>query len=46
MKRAAKRGIKNLQYEGVLAELQNELVVLQEYIKAKGLKVCVLFEGR
>src|SRR6202008_3595607 len=26
--------------------LQRELVIMQEYVKAKGLKVVVLFEGR
>lgn len=33
-------------YEGKLAELQEELVLLQEWIKAKGLRVVVIFEGR
>jgi polyphosphate kinase 2 len=33
-------------YEKELAKLQVELVKLQEWIKAKGLKVVVLFEGR
>ncbi|HSH09182.1 MAG TPA: hypothetical protein VK995_02255, partial [Oceanipulchritudo sp.] len=33
-------------YEKELARLQVELVKLQEWIKAKGLKVVVLFEGR
>jgi polyphosphate kinase 2 len=33
-------------YEKELAKLQLELVKLQEWIKAKGLKVVVLFEGR
>jgi len=33
-------------YENKLAELQIELVKLQEWIKAKGLKVVVIFEGR
>ncbi len=33
-------------YEKELANLQIELVKLQEWIKAKGLKVVVLFEGR
>ena len=33
-------------YEKELARLQGELVLLQEYIKARGLKVVVIFEGR
>ena len=38
--------IKNEVYEKKLADLQIELVKLQEWIKAKGLKVVVVFEGR
>jgi polyphosphate kinase 2 len=38
--------IKREVYEKKLAELQIELVKLQEWVKAKGLKVVVLFEGR
>ncbi|MDX2126332.1 MAG: polyphosphate kinase 2, partial [Aeromonas hydrophila] len=33
-------------YEHHLAHLQEELVKLQEWVKYKGLKVCVVFEGR
>jgi polyphosphate kinase len=33
-------------FEKELERLQRELVLLQEYIKAKGLKVVVVFEGR
>ncbi|MCP5068478.1 MAG: polyphosphate kinase 2 [bacterium] len=33
-------------YEKRLSELQLELVKLQEWVKAKGLKVVVIFEGR
>ncbi|MCP5082675.1 MAG: polyphosphate kinase 2 [Alphaproteobacteria bacterium] len=33
-------------YEGELARLQVELVKLQEWIKAEGLRVVVVFEGR
>jgi polyphosphate kinase 2 len=33
-------------YDKELARLHVELVKLQEWVKAKGLKVCVLFEGR
>jgi len=33
-------------YEKHLAKLHVELVKLQEWVKAKGLKVCIVFEGR
>jgi len=38
--------LKRKEYEKALAELQVELVKLQEWIKHEGLKVVVLFEGR
>ena len=38
--------LKKLAYEAELLKLQIELVKLQEWIKAKKLKVVVLFEGR
>ena len=38
--------IKNSVYEKELFRLQVELVKLQEWIKHKGLKVVVIFEGR
>jgi polyphosphate kinase 2 len=38
--------IRNKVYESELAKLQVELVKLQEWVKAKGLKVVVIFEGR
>ena len=38
--------IKNKRYEKELANLQIELVKLQEWIKHSGLKVVVIFEGR
>jgi len=38
--------IKTKFYEETLADLQIELVKLQEWIKNKGLKVVVIFEGR
>lgn len=41
-----KKKMSNKQYEKTLRELQIELVNLQEWIKAKGLRVVVLFEGR
>jgi len=40
------RGIKKKVYENELEDLQVELVKLQEWIKAEGLKVVVIFEGR
>ncbi|MGK2906688.1 MAG: polyphosphate kinase 2 [Desulfuromonadales bacterium] len=33
-------------YEKELAKLHVELVKLQEWVKAKGLKICIVFEGR
>jgi polyphosphate kinase 2 len=41
-----KKKISNELYEKELARLQIELVKLQEWIKHKGLRVVVLFEGR
>jgi polyphosphate kinase 2 len=38
--------LKNKQYEKELARLHVELVRLQEWVKHKGLKVCIVFEGR
>ena len=34
------------QYDKELARLHVELVKLQEWVKHKGLKVCIVFEGR
>jgi polyphosphate kinase 2 (PPK2 family) len=34
------------EYEKKLAKLHVELVKLQEWVKYKGLKVCIVFEGR
>jgi len=44
----AKAGEKmnNKEYEKELAKLHVELVKLQEWVKLKGLKVCIVFEGR
>ena len=44
--KVARAAIKNHEYETILAELQIELVVLQESLKATGGKVVVIFEGR
>jgi polyphosphate kinase 2 len=42
----AKKKLDNKFYEEELARLQVELVKLQEWIKHKGLKIVVIFEGR
>jgi polyphosphate kinase 2 len=38
--------LKRRKYDKALAKLHVELVKLQEWVKHKGLKVCVVFEGR
>ncbi len=38
--------LKNKVYLKKLAKLHADLVKLQEWVKAKGLKVCIVFEGR
>lgn len=38
--------LKKIDYETALAELHLELVKLQDWVKAQGLRVVVLFEGR
>src|SRR5260221_5181961 len=38
--------MKGKEYDRHLAKLHVELVKLQEWVKDRGLKVCVLFEGR
>ena len=38
--------MKRKAYEAELRTLQGELVAMQEWVKASGTKVCVLFEGR
>ncbi|MCK5539098.1 MAG: hypothetical protein KAI79_19910, partial [Bacteroidales bacterium] len=45
-KPAEKKRISTKVYEKELNSLQIELVKLQEWIKLKGLKVVVIFEGR
>ena len=44
--KADKGKIPNKVYEKELADLQIELVKLQEWVKASGLKIVALFEGR
>jgi polyphosphate kinase 2 len=41
-----KNGLSGKEYEKELRKLHVELVKLQEWVKEKGLKVCVVFEGR
>ena len=45
-KGAKAKGLDDKKYKKELARLQRELVTLQEWIRAKDLKVVVLFEGR
>ena len=42
----AKEKLKRKVYDEELARLHGELVKLQEWVKYKGLKVCIVFEGR
>jgi polyphosphate kinase 2 len=44
--KAEGKKLSNKRYEKELARLHIELVKLQEWVKAKGLKVIVIFEGR
>ncbi|MGI9603165.1 MAG: polyphosphate kinase 2 [Acidimicrobiales bacterium] len=49
MSKRTANGVKRLDkefYEAELERLQRELVKLQEWVRAEGLRVCVLFEGR
>jgi polyphosphate kinase len=41
-----RRPPKNYKYVEELAHLQVELIKLQEWVRLKGLRVCILFEGR
>jgi len=41
---AAKMKVKD--YEREMARLQGELVAMQEWVKATGAKICIVFEGR
>lgn len=38
--------LKSKDYERELTRLHVELVKLQEWVRHKGLKVCIVFEGR
>jgi polyphosphate kinase 2 len=45
-KKLENKKLKNKQYEKELARLQARLCVLQEWVKAKGLRIIIVFEGR
>src|SRR4030095_4345076 len=45
MSKQAKK-LKNKEYAKELGKLQEKLCILQEWVKAKGLRVIVVFEGR
>ena len=38
--------MKRKEYEAELRVLQGELVAMQEWVKATGAKICIVFEGR
>jgi polyphosphate kinase 2 len=42
---SAKPKMKNKEYEKEMRRLQGELVAMQEWVKASGAKVCIVFEG-
>jgi polyphosphate kinase 2 len=42
----ANKTLKNKQYEKELTRLQGKLCILQEWVKAKGIRAIVVFEGR
>src|SRR5688572_8600788 len=44
--KAAPEKVARKDYDAQMEKLHAELVELQEYVKAKGLKVCIVFEGR
>jgi polyphosphate kinase len=43
---AGQEKMKNKEYERELRTLHGELVAMQEWVKASGAKVCIVFEGR
>ncbi len=43
---AVKPKMKRKHYEAELRELHGELVAMQEWVKASGAKICIVFEGR
>src|SRR5437764_13715455 len=44
--RAKEGKLKRKEYESELQKLHVELVKLHEWVKHKGLKICIVFEGR
>ena len=38
--------MKRKEYEGEMRRLHGELVAMQEWVKATGAKICIVFEGR
>jgi polyphosphate kinase 2 len=42
----AKRELKTKEYNRAMKKLHVELVKLQEWVKYKGIKICIVFEGR
>ena len=42
---ASRRTMKRKEYEREMCRLQGELVAMQEWVKATGAKVCIVFEG-
>src|SRR5436309_3483116 len=44
--RPEREKLKRKQFEKQLRKLQRELVIMQEYVRARGLKIVVIFEGR
>jgi polyphosphate kinase len=44
--RGRARGLKRKEYERILRKLHEKLVALQEWVRHKGLKICIVFEGR
>src|SRR6478752_811822 len=43
---AVKHKMKRKQYEKEMRVLHGELVAMQEWVKATGARVCIVFEGR
>ena len=43
---AAGRKLKDKEYQELLRPLHGELVALQEWVKATGARICIVFEGR
>ena len=44
--RSGVKKMKRKEYEAELSVLQGELVAMQEWVKATGAKICIVFEGR